>query len=100
MNDIHMATAATSHAMNQLGAAGADLTGSWTSVAAAIGAAAGQLGKGVLGQAFLQGYQAHADALTAACAACARIPGQLAVSGHRSVADYVATDGDNAGEFR
>lgn len=100
MNDIHMETAATNHAMNRLDAAGADLTGSWTAAAAAIGASAGQLGKGVLGQAFLQGYQAHADALAAAAATCTQIPGQLAVSGHQSVDDYVATDGAGADEFR
>ncbi|MCT2582005.1 hypothetical protein [Actinophytocola gossypii] len=96
MTQFHMAPAEAGHAMNQLDAAGADLTTAWSSASSAIRAAAGQLGQGVLGQAFLQGYQRHADEVCAAADTCTRVPGQLAASGDASVAAYVTTDADNA----
>jgi hypothetical protein len=99
MNDFQMAPAETGQAMNQLTAAGTDLTNGWTGASAAISAAVGQLGKGVLGQAFLQGYQGHADQVTAAAGTCTRIPGQLADTGNQCVAIYVDTEDTNAGAY-
>ncbi len=96
MNDFRMAPADTGQAMNQLTAAGTDLTNGWTGASAAISSAAGQLGKGVLGQAFMQGYQGHADEVAAAAAACTPIPGQLADTGNQCVAIYVDTEDTNA----
>jgi hypothetical protein len=97
--NIHMGPAETGHAMNQLAAAGTDLTTGWSGAAAAIRAAAGQLGNGVLGQAFLQGYQGHADAVSAAADGRTPVPGQLAGTGHQSIGMYTTADADSAGVF-
>ena len=96
MNHIHMAPAETGHAMNQLTAAATDLTTGWSGAAAAIRAAAAQLGSGVLGHAFLQGYQGHADAVFAAADKRTPVPGQLAGAGHQSIGMYTTADADSA----
>jgi hypothetical protein len=87
-----MDPSAVGDATGELTRTGDDLTTEWTAAAAAISGAVGQLGKGVLGQAFLHGYQSHADEIAAAATAYTAAPSDLATTGNRSVDTYIATD--------
>lgn len=92
MTGMRMDPTEVGNATHDLTRTGGDLTTEWTAAAAAITGAAGQLGKGVLGQAFLQGYQSHAEETAAAATTHTTAPGDLATTGDRSVDTYITTD--------
>ena len=89
---LSMATTPTEQVMAKLSAVGADLVAGWSAAASDVTATAGQLGRGPLGEAFLQGYRGHADEVAQLADICCRKPAELADAGKQSVGEYAAAD--------
>ena len=93
---MRMDTAETAHQMNLIAASGEAMATGWRTAAAHIAELAGQLGRGVLGTAFMDGYRNEAAATATAIAKCCEEPGQLAAAGSSAVTTYIAADDHSA----
>ena len=89
---LSMDTGHTGQAMGDLANAGADLVSGWQGVAGQITAAAGSLGRGTLGEAFMQGYRSHADEVAQLAGTCSWQPAELAGAGRQDIEAYVNVD--------
>lgn len=90
---IGMHTEAATDTMSRLTAAGERMTTEWGTTSTQVTKLAGQLGKGDLGAAFLDGYQQPAADTARVVGQCCALPGQYATSGAQCVAQYVTADG-------
>lgn len=94
-----MDTDATTHVMHRVTAIGDQLDSAWGAVTARLDGAIGGLGGGVLGAAFMAGYQEPASQTAATVERHRQVPGRLAGVGHESVAGYVSADRRAGGHF-
>ncbi|WP_202918739.1 YbaB/EbfC family nucleoid-associated protein [Saccharothrix deserti] len=76
-----------------------DAATAWSSAAATIGSLEGQLGRGVLGQAFMGRYRAGAEQVAREVGRRLAAPGELAGAGLASAAEYTQADTTGRGRF-
>lgn len=93
---IHMETTATADAMSRVASGGQAMTSDWQSCQSEISGLAGQLGGGVMGTAFLTGYQEPAAQAMRDADQCCQTPGTLADAGNMAVGTYQSTDAASA----
>lgn len=98
-DQLNMQQEQTASAMSTLSAAGSSWEQTWSSSQATIDGLDGQLGKGILGQAFAAGYQSAKAAAVDVAARCYAMPERLATAGQRSVTDYGNADTWSAAGF-
>jgi hypothetical protein len=89
---LSMDTGVTGQAMGDLATTGADLVTGWQAAVGQINAAAGSLGRGTLGEAFVQGYRPHADQVARLAETCSWQPAELAGAGRQDIESYVNVD--------
>jgi hypothetical protein len=94
---IHMETATTADAMGRVASGGQTMATDWQSCQSEITGLAGQLGGGVLGAAFLAGYQEPAAQAMRDADQCCQVPGTLADKGNTAVSTYQSADTASAG---
>jgi hypothetical protein len=99
MPDLSMRQEQTANAMSGLSDAGDSWQQTWSASEAAINGLDGQLGKGILGQAFTEGYQSAKAAAVNLASRSVATPGQLATAGQQSVSIYGNADAWSAAGF-
>ena len=92
MNGVHMNVAATTTAMDRFTQAGTTFASEWSGTADSIGEAAGELGRGPLGTAFMGMYSAVAGATARQTTEAAQVPERLGAAGLACVGDYQRAD--------
>lgn len=92
MNGPEMDPEATADAMTLLAAAGQHMGTGWGAITAELDGLVGQLGRGELGAAFLDGYRQPAGDTAKAVERCCQVPGRLAATGNECIGTYVSTD--------
>jgi hypothetical protein len=95
VDGMSMVPAPAADAMSRLATAGDDMTSGWRAVDTELTGLTGQLGRGVLGAAFMAGYREAATQTARAVEQCCQVPGRLAAKGTTSVDSYVSNDSDN-----
>jgi hypothetical protein len=96
---IDMDTAATSDAISLIAAAGQRMADGWRSASSEINGLVGQLGRGELGAAFLDGYQQPAAETASVVDRCCQVPGRFAEAGNRCIAVYESADSRSRNNF-
>jgi hypothetical protein len=99
-DEIYMDTVSTADAVGRVAAAGQTMTVDWRGVSAEITSLGGQLGRGDLGAAFLDGYRQPAAQVASDADRHCRRPGQLADLGNACVNLYRSADATGAGAIR
>ncbi|MER5268315.1 hypothetical protein ABTZ99_40105 [Actinosynnema sp. NPDC002837] len=87
-----METAGVEQAMSRMDTAGQGAVTAWSSAATTIGSLEGQLGRGVLGQAFMGRYRVGAEQVARDVSRHVPASERLAGAGLASTADYVQAD--------
>ncbi|MFJ6672011.1 hypothetical protein ACIQMJ_12960 [Actinosynnema sp. NPDC091369] len=92
MNGVHMDVVEAATAMEGFTEAGATFASEWSGTLAAIERAAGELGRGPLGEAFMSRYRGPAATTGQRATEAAQVPERFGAAGLACVEDYVRAD--------